>query len=396
MRLLIIAGTPGLLSVGNIYNGGGWIASLQTYLLKKYKDSLDLALIHFNAEYTDTIKDGCRYYSVPLAKKQFVNYSKKEKLYKQKLLEVVNKESPDIILCFGTEMPFALIQEMTDIPVVIHMQGLLAPISEFLLPHAMSWRSYLMNICRFFNYIIWKKNTEREKRILVSAKYVLGRTEWDEKISHMMSPQAEYFYCSEIIRPVIYESSKIWKYQERDTKTIVSIISSPFYKGADVILRCANILKEYLGHNFTWNVYGITQAKEMIKLCNVKPENVNVHFCGIINSQQLIDVICDADVFVHPSYIENSPNAVCEAQLLGIPVVATNVGGTSSIIEHNLTGILVPSNDIYLMAANIQKLINNSVFSSRLGVAGREAALERHNPEKITENLMTILNKIIQ
>ena len=395
IKLLIIAGTPGLLSVGNKYNGGGWIATLQSNLIKKYKETLDIALIHFNEAFADTTKDGCRYYCIPLPKRQIVNASKKEKHYKQQLFNIVELENPDVILCFGTEMPFALIQEMTTIPVVVHIQGLLMPISEFILPHAMSWRNYLMNVNRFYTHIIWKLNAEREKRILSSVKYVLGRTEWDKKILQLLSPQADYYYCGEMLRTSIYESTKVWKYKNREKKNIVSVISSPFYKGVDVILRCARILKMYLGYEFTWKVYGISQAEKMVKFTKINPKDVNVQFCGVINEEQLIDFVCDSDVFVHPSYIENSPNTVCEAQILGIPVIATDVGGTSSIISHKSTGILVPSNDIYLMAANIKALITDSEFSSQLGAMGRAVALERHNPDKIAEGLMKIFSEII-
>lgn len=394
MKLLIIAGTPGLLVAGNEYNGGGWIAALQRKIIDRYNDSIDLALVHFNTNYPDITTTECRYYSVPLERKSFIYYARKEERYKQRLYKVLEKESPDIILCFGTEMPFALIQQMTDIPIILHIQGLLNPITEFLLPHAMSWFGYLKDFQRFLTYIIWRKNAERERRILSSVKYVLGRTEWDKKITELMAPQANYYYCSEMIRPAIYNSKICWRRKERLKKSVISIISAPFYKGADVILRCAKLLKNYLVDPFEWNVYGIIDANDMSKLTGIHPEDVNVFFKGVINEKQLIDVVTDADVFVHPSYIENSPNTVCEAQLLGVPVISTDVGGTSSIIRHNETGILVPSNDIYLMAANIKMLFNDGNMALKLGSAGRIEALDRHNPDKIVDSLVHLLNEI--
>lgn len=91
---------------------------------------------------------------------------------------------------------------------------------------------------------------------------------------------------------------------------------------------------------------------------------------------------------------ENSPNTVCEAQLLGIPVIATNVGGTSTLVRHMETGILVPANAPFFMAANIKLLVEDVELASRLGIAGRQTAIDRHNPEKIVSDLVQTVNII--
>lgn len=395
MRLLIIAGNPGLLAVDKKYNGGGWIASLQQKLLDNHGNELDMALIHFNEEFQDTVKGGCRYYTLPLEKHKYFHYHSKEQNYKNRLKVIVEKENPDVILCFGTEMPFGLVQEITDIPVLMHLQGLLTPIFEFLLPHNMNWFQYLLNPRLAIEAYMWKVYADRERRILNKTKYVLGRTEWDYKLSRMFAPQSEYIYCSEMIRPVIFNSDKIWNWKERPSKKIISIISKPYYKGVDVILRCAKVLSEYLNYEFEWDVYGINDAKKMIKITGVNPKDVNVNLKGVINAQQLVDAISEGDVFVHPSYIENSPNTVCEAQLLGIPVIATNVGGTSSIISHNETGVLTPSGDIYLLAANIKHIIDDREFAKKISENGRKVALERHNPDEIAKNIMLIFRQVV-
>ena len=393
VKLLIVAGNPGLLASTG-YNGGGWIGALQQELQNCYSDSLDMALVHFSEQYPDTTLNGCRYYTVPLPHKTFWNYERKESVYKLRLQKVVEKENPDVILCFGTEMPFGLIQDMTNVPVLMHLQGLLTPIYEFLLPHGMSWLSYVSHPRRAFGAYMWKRNAARERRILKNIRYVLGRTEWDKRQATLFAPQASYFYCSEMLRPAIYDSPKVWKRQERPVRRIISIISKPFYKGADMLLRTALVLKTQYADTFQWDVYGISQAKEMERLSGVNHADVNVNFRGVISAEQLVEAVCQADVFVHPSYIENSPNTVCEAQLLGIPVVATNVGGTSSIVNHNETGLLVPANDIYLLAADILELFRNADLSQTLGAAGRKAALKRHNPSAIAHGLMDIINQV--
>lgn len=105
----------------------------------------------------------------------------------------------------------------------------------------------------------------------------------------------------------------------------------------------------------------------MSRLTDIKLNEVNVSVRGVIDAKQLVDVVMSADVFVHPSYIENSPNTVCEAQVLGIPVIATNVGGVSSLITDMEDAILVPSHDIYMIAAKLKLLLENVELSMSLG-----------------------------
>ena len=223
----------------------------------------------------------------------------------------------------------------------------------------------------------------------------MGRTNMDFRMSRFLSPNSNYFYCSEMLRPQIYSTNLIWEKQEnRKKKKIISIISSAIYKGGDIILRTAQILKEYSNLDFEWNVYGVHSMKDWERLTNIKSSSVNVNIKGVLNATSLIEAIIDSDVFVHPSYIENSPNTICEAQLIGIPVIANDTGGIPSLIIHNENGILVPTNDIFATAENIQVLITNSELAQKIGNNARETALQRHNPEQIINNVLTIYRKI--
>ena len=131
-------------------------------------------------------------------------------------------------------------------------------------------------------------------------------------------------------------------------------------------------------------------------LTHVKHEDVNVSIKGVINASHLIDVVCSADVYVHPSYIENSPNTVCEAQLLGAPVIVTDVGGTSTLVKHEENGIVVPANDPYLMASEVADLILNQDKASLLGANARNVSLKRHQPSNIVEDLIGVFNKLVK
>lgn len=148
--------------------------------------------------------------------------------------------------------------------------------------------------------------------------------------------------------------------------------------------------------DFEWNVYGINNMHEWEKLTHITADTVNIKIGGIITAEQLIDNIIDADIFIHPSYIENSPNTVCEAQLLGIPVIATHVGGTASIINHKNNGVLVPANDIFAIATYTLRLCTDINFATCISQNGRQTALKRHLPKQIVDDVISIYQEILQ
>ena len=172
---------------------------------------------------------------------------------------------------------------------------------------------------------------------------------------------------------------------------IVTTISDVPYKGFDIVLKCAKILSDELHVDFEWNVFGNLNVGNKKKS---KLEALNIKLRGVANAQ-MIDFLTKCTCLVHPSYIDNSPNSVCEAQILGCPVVAQYVGGVRSLIDNNKTGILVPANDPYQMAVYIQQLHEDKQLNLRIGKESKIKALRRHDKQKITDNLIHIYNNII-
>ena len=78
-----------------------------------------------------------------------------------------------------------------------------------------------------------------------------------------------------------------------------------------------------------------------------------------------------ADVLVLPSFSEGRPNVVLEAQACGVPVVATQVGGTPELIRDGESGLLVDSGDAGGLATAIRRLIDDKDLRRRLGEGGR-------------------------
>ena len=115
---------------------------------------------------------------------------------------------------------------------------------------------------------------------------------------------------------------------------------------------------------------------------------MKIQLLGIKNANEIVNLLNETRIYVHPSYIDNSPNSLCEAQLLGVPSIATNVGGISSLIENGENGYLVSSNDPYFLAARIIQLLNDRSLLLKISKNAREKAWERHSKEKILNQLI--------
>jgi len=78
------------------------------------------------------------------------------------------------------------------------------------------------------------------------------------------------------------------------------------------------------------------------------------------------------DIFVLPSLSEACSNGLLEAMATGLPVVTTNVGGNASLVEDEVTGLLVPPGDSRSIAEAIVRLIQRPAFAAELAARGRD------------------------
>lgn len=406
MRILWFTNTPSCYkSEKGGYNGGGWISSLEKEIKKVKNIELGICF-HLNEEAFKVIQDNVTYYPISRYNNSFEKLyyrilkskKKQDDIDIKQYLKVINDFKPDVINIFGSENNYGLISLYVQIPIILHIQGIMTPYLTAYCPPKYSFTNIIFSsynpfkILKSYKFIKdWVHCAKREQIMLSNIPYFMGRTTWDKRMTHIYAPKAQYFYCNEILRNVFYCNNP---YIGNNNLVITTTISSPYYKGFDTILQAAYILKHNLKQKFTWNVYGISEVKSYERKFKIKINDCNIKIGGIIDDKTLVEQILRSTVFVHPSYIDNSPNSVCEAQILGCPIIATNVGGIPSLIENGVSGLLIPANDPYQMAYLIHKLHIEKDFAKQIGENGKNIALQRHNKETIIKELISIYNTI--
>lgn len=318
-------------------------------------------------------------------------------------VKCVEEVKPDIIQCFGTEWEFGQVAKYTDIPVVIHMQGCIAPYNDALFPpgYSISDRKLQAGLNLKKQYYIWRNKrfnvswADMEQSNLNAVSNYMGRTEWDRQLVELFHPGARYFHVEEALRPSFIESAETWKPKEGEHKLrLITTGCSSHWKGMDTLLKTAHVLKEQ-GVNFEWLVAGnMSIQHEVEKKEKMKFADNNVNILGFTGPEELQKLLLTADMYVHTAYIENSPNSVCEAQYLGLPIIATNVGGISSLIVDGKEGKLVPANSCYNMAYEIMSLAIDVERQKIYSKNTLEHARDRHDPKNIAHQLLHCYNQL--
>jgi glycosyltransferase involved in cell wall biosynthesis len=98
----------------------------------------------------------------------------------------------------------------------------------------------------------------------------------------------------------------------------------------------------------------------------------HVHFLGYLSEDEVIRELQVSDLFVLPSFVEGLPVSAMEALAIGVPVIATNIAGTSELIVDGKTGLLVRPSDAQALVDAVKRMIDDHGFRLRAADLGRE------------------------
>ena len=121
----------------------------------------------------------------------------------------------------------------------------------------------------------------------------------------------------------------------------------------------------------------------------------NIVFTGYLNATEMAKKLALVQVCVVPSVIENAPNSLAEAMLVGTPCIASYVGGNSEMLDGGLGGYLYRYNESAMLADRISSVFENPVEVRNKSNYAKELAWKRHDPLKLENTIMNIYHEVI-
>lgn len=342
------------------------------------------------------------------------NPCKYDKTLERVFNDIIRKFQPDIVHIFGTEFPHTLAMvRVFDKPdkTVIHIQGLVSICAKHYyayLPNYVIKRKTFRDMVRKDGIIEQKRKFKErgkfEVEALKSVNHVMGRTDWDRACCKLINPDVTYHYVQEMMRKEFYEGK--WIYEKCEKYSIFMSQGGYPLKGMHLTLEAIMLLKkiypsiklyvagmdivrcESLQQKLRRTYYA-KYLKQLIEKWNLKN---NVIFLGQLSAKEMKERLLRTNVFVSSSAIENSPNSIGEAMLLGTPIVASDVGGVSSLIEHGKTGFLYQADAPYMLAYYIEKLFDNSKLANQMSDYEIQDAHIKYQPQEILKQAMSVYN----
>lgn len=401
------------LNYSSLTGQAGWIENLLEVIKKQPEVELSIATysqIKFEPFTSDNVKYYCIHRQTPVSKFGALVYSWKHHIEPENLIakieSILDDCQPDIIHVHGTESAFGNVITITDTPVVISLQGILygclaftfAGISMLDFFRQIFSAKFLRGTGLIHGYWRMRKMIKREIRIIKNNRFFIGRTHWDNDLLLIINPSAVYYHSDEIMRPYFYYGN--WNCMKANENTIYSTSSAMTWKGTEILLEAISILHSSGMTNISVRIAGVQVNQEYGKILTRYSNKLGISdsitWLGRLCAEDIKKEILNASIFVYPSHIDNSPNALVEAMLLGAPCIASYAGGIPSLLQNDEEGLLYQDSDPYALAGRIRMLLTNREFAQQLGINARHRAHKRNEPNAIAINTMKIYTQILE
>lgn len=398
-------------------NKEGWVTgALETLLKHSKEDNIQLAIAFpvQNEEGSHGKVKGVEYFG-------FVENTAHPEDYDSSLssaLGLICEEfHPDVIHVFGTEFPHTLammrVQEWKK-RAVVHIQGVMRRCAEEYyggLPEEVIMEATFRDVVRKDSIQRQKekyeKRADNEEQALKLADNACGRTDFDKEFFAQIHPDAPYYSLNESLRCCFYEGT--WDVEKCDIHAICLSQGNIPLKGAHVMLEAMAILKEkypdvklrIAGDNIIKGSGPLAALKRcrygryLKSLVGKYKLNDCVQFIGQLKDTHIKELYLSSGVFVMPSFIENSPNSLGEAMLLGMPCVASEVGGIPSMASEEEISF-VKAGDPKELAGAIEKIFTDRENTLKKAAAARKRAMLTFDREANYKMLKWMYESIIK
>ena len=390
-------------------NSGGWMTALLEKIAELDGIELAVATVSPVVKRMTTLKGrAITYYIIPYGKGNL----KKNDEYRPIWKDIADEFNPDVVHIHGTEYSHGLsyIQELGNSNVVISIQGLTSVYMYY--TYGLSTWEILSNITprdilkgtMFRSKRLFRKRGDVEIKMLQGVKNIIGRTSWDRAHTLAINPNAMYYKVNEVLRKEFYTGC--WTFDKCSKNTLFISQCGYSLKGLHQLLKALPLVVQEIPElQVRIPGFDVTRSggfRDKMKLTGygkiiqglIQKGGLKDHivFLGPLTAEKMKEEYLSANLFVCPSAIENSPNSLAEAQILGVPCVASYVGGIPDMIPTKECGLMYRFEEVEMLAYDIIETLRNSKYFNN--VNERQMALKRHNEETIINDLLSVYNVI--
>lgn len=335
----------------------------------------------------------------------------------------------DLVHIWGTEYPAAAAMQAAakhrELPVLVGIQGVMKDCAAHLCDGVPERYLHSNALQRAIDRVVpgalldgmqkrFDDLAQSEARLLAGASYVTGRTTFDRRAVAELAPNALYFCCNETLRPTFVQSRETWHAREfgrgpvllmsqgnyplKNLHTMLRALPILLKRWPDAVLRVAGwpplekgpLLRPVIDWMFPYQSY----CKKLIHRNGL---DGHVVYTGPLPAEKMRRAFLDADLFVLPSYSENSPNSLGEAMLLGLPCVAAAAGGIPDMAGGGKDAVLYgPPGDADALAEAIASVLSRPDHGAAMGSAARDQARITHDPAANAARMLEIYDAVLR
>ena len=405
----------------------GWITGILEEMIEREEElelgiAYPVAQIEKNGSFVLSLTSSKGKKSKKITCFEFIENTSRPEIYQgpeleNRMKEIIRQFQPQLLHLFGTEYGHSLAAATVFAEknkILVGLQGIVTECAKNYmadLPEKIQKKKTFRDILKQDSIKQQQEKFyirgERENKILEMVGCVTGRTDFDLKAAKKVNPSLTYYSMNETMRKEFYQGE--WKAEECKPYQIFFSQADYPLKGFHHMLQAAVILNNKFP-NLTIRVAGnsITgykTIKEKIKISAYgnylrkmiqqgKMED-KIIFLGKLSAEEMKREYLSSHCYVCASSIENSPNSVAEAMLLGTPVIAANTGGIPSMIEEGKEGLLFEPGNPKALAEAIEKIWSDKTLAEELSKEGKKRAYKVHHPEENYKKLIKIYQEML-
>jgi len=390
---------------------GGWISITVNNLKNTPGIDVGVAMRSEVGGFKKIIKNNVSYYALPTKRLN------KFDVANDNCQKVLTDFAPDILHIEGIEMQFSRrFLSLWSGKHLVSIQGLISGIYPYDLAGVKLFPLFPKKTVQVFisvlamyihRYLVLKPRVKFELDALLKSENITGRTLWDKSHVTMINRSANYFSCPRTLRGPFYETrwvgvQSVEEYSiftgnaASSRKGVHIAIQALFYikkKFPDVKLYISGIDRSSdsninIRNQIGYHVY----LSSLISKLNLEG---SVIYTGVLGAKEMAVRMSKSHVYLMSSFIENSPNTLAEAMMVGTPSVVAYAGGTPSMARDESQALFYRDNDPMMLAYQVERIFQYSSLSTFLSINAHAHAEKMFDRAVNASKLISIYRDIL-